>query len=660
MAVGFGILGPLRVLENGRELDPGSRKQQILLAALLSHANTRLSADALVEALWDDAPPRTARKNLQVYVCGLRRLVGAEPGSTTEPAGPPGNVPEPAAPAARISHQAGGYVLHTAEDGLDALRFERRARAGALDEALRLWRGPALDGFRDVPLIDAAAQRLDRRHLSVFEDWLDAELAAGRGAVAIERATETAQRHPLRERLRMLQMTALCQAGRRSEALAVYDELRQLLAQELGLPPSPALARFYRALLCDAGPVLPRPAAPTVPAAAPDALPGAVGPPGALGAVGPAGAVGAAGPPAAEGEVPPHLLPTDPPAFTGRTAAVHRLTEALTGDAGRLAVLTGPLGAGKTALAVHTAHRLGERFPDGRLFVRLRGDDGRLRPLEDVLRQLLAAAGRGGAPPGPAHRSDPRWAWQLWLTGRRALVVVDDARRESEVRPLLPEAGGSAVVVTARPRLIGLEGAHRFSLPPFSEDEAVEFLGRTIGADRVEADRDSAARIVRAAGLLPLGVRLVADRLAFLRHVPLSEYGARLTGGRALLDELCGGDPLVRVRLAGSVGELPEAGHRAVLRLGLLPGPVFTPEQAAEVLDCDAGTAARTLEGLLEASLLTVAGADGPASGPADGHPDGAASAPSGAVRFAMPALLYAYARERAARAAERVPVRHR
>ncbi|GAA1383236.1 hypothetical protein GCM10009639_03300 [Kitasatospora putterlickiae] len=615
MAVGFGILGPLRVLENGRELDPGSRKQQILLAALLSHANTRLSAEALVEALWDDAPPRTARKNLQVYVCGLRRLVGAEPGGG----------PEPAAPVVRISHQAGGYVLHTPEDGLDALRFERRARSGALAGALALWRGPALDGFRDVPLIDAAARRLDRRHLAVFEDWLDAELAAGRGAVTIERVTEAAQRDPLRERLRMLQMTALCQAGRRSEALAVYDELRQSLAQELGLPPSPALARFYRELLCDAGPVLPRPAAPAAPAvlAAPSGDPAPA--------------------------PPPQLLPTDPPAFTGHAAAVRRLTEVLTGGTGRLAVLTGPLGAGKTALAVHTAHRLGERFPDGRLFVRLRGDDGRLRPLEDVLRQLLAAAAPAGRgePPGPAHRSDPRWAWQLWLTGRRALVVVDDARRESEVRPLLPEAGESAVVVTARPRLIGLEGAHRFSLPPFAVDEAVEFLGRTIGAERVEADRESAARIVRAAGLLPLGVRLVADRLAFLRHVPLSEYGARLTGGRALLDELCGGDPLVRVRLAGSVGELPEAGHRAVLRLGLLAHPVFTLEQAATVLDCDPGAAARTLEDLLEASLLTVAGPDG-------------AEGPGAAVRFAMPALLYAYARERAAKAAERVPVRQR
>lgn len=352
MTVRFGILGPLRVLANGRAVDPGSRKQQVLLAALLSHANARVSFDSLVEALWDDAPPRTARKNVQVYVSGLRRLVGPESGS-------------------RISHQSGGYVLHTADGDLDALCFEQRARAGALGEALGLWRGSALDGFRDVPLLDAAAQRLDRRFLGVFEDWLDAELAAGRGPAAIDRATEITQQHPLRERLRMLQMTALCQAGRRSEALAVYDELRQALAHELGLPPSPALARFYRSLLCEPEPPRSGPAVP-------------------------AGSAPAARPDRPDRRPAPNLLPTDPPAFTGRTAAVRRLTEALTGGGSRLAVVTGPLGAGKTALAVHAAHRLGGHFPDGRLFVRLRGEDGRPRPPDEVLRQLLAAADPGG------------------------------------------------------------------------------------------------------------------------------------------------------------------------------------------------------------------------------------------------------------------------
>ncbi|MED7955344.1 AfsR/SARP family transcriptional regulator [Streptomyces sp. BE303] len=629
MTVSFGILGPLRVLANGCSVDPGSRKQQILLAALLCHANARVSFDSLVEALWDDAPPRTARKNVQVYVSGLRRLVGAESGS-------------------RISHQTGGYVLHTAAGELDALCFEQRARAGALTEALDLWRGSALDGFRDVPLIGAAAQRLDRRFLGVFEDWVEAEIAAGGGPAVIERVTETVQLHPLRERLRMLQMTALCQAGRRSEALAVYDELRQCLAHELGLPPSPALARFYRSLLCEPAPAGPREPAELRPSAG--LRPPGEGPPSAEPLPRAAEAVTATPAEPRRGRTaPPNLLPCDPPAFTGRAPAARQLSEALARGGNRLAVVTGPLGSGKTALAVHVAHRLGDRFPDGRLFVRLRGEDGRLRPLDDVLRQLLAAVAPGRPEPaGPPDPPDLRWAWQLWLTGRRALVVVDDARRESEVRPLLPEAGESAVVVTARPRMIGLESAHRFWLSSLAVEEAVEFLGRVIGPDRVDADRESAGRIVRAAGLLPLGVRLVADRLAFLRHVPLREYSARMAGAPGLLDELCGGDPAVRARLAESIGDLPEAAHWAVLRLGLLAEPVFTLEQAAAVLDCRPDAAVRVLEHLLEASLLTVPNVEGLAH----------------TVRYEMPALPYAYARETAAgqapaRTADRSPVPH-
>ncbi|MFE9424101.1 BTAD domain-containing putative transcriptional regulator [Kitasatospora sp. NPDC006697] len=581
MGVRFGILGPLLVLADGRAVDPGSRKQQILLAALLCHPNTRVSADALVEALWEDAPPRTARKNLQVYVCALRRLLGGGPGE-------------------RISHQCGGYVFRAAAAELDALCFEQRVRAGAPAEALELWRGPAaLEGFRHVPLIAGAVQRLERRRLGVLEDWVEAELAAGGGPAVIDRVTEAVQHHPLRERLRMLQMTALGQAGRRSEALAVYDELRQSLAQELGLPPSPALARCYQSLLAGAAPARPRP-----PAA----------------------------PPTARRALPPSLLPWDPPNFTGRTVPARELTEALIGAGTRLAVVTGPLGTGKTAFAVHLAHQLGEQFPDGRFFVRLRGEDGRLRPLEDVVAQLL---------PGTGASADPRRAWQLWLAGHRALVVVDDARRESEVRPLLPEAGESAVLVTARPRLIGLEGAYRLWLAAFSTAEAVAYLGRVIGPDRVAADPGSAERIVLAAGSLPLGVRLVAERLAFLSHVPLREYAARLADAGALLDELCGSDLAIRTRLAESIGELPAPAYWAVLRLGLLSQPAFTLHQAAAVLGTEPGAAVRVLESLLEASLLTVPGVEGQAD----------------TVRYEMPALPYAYVRELAARTDEHAPV---
>jgi hypothetical protein len=222
-------------------------------------------------------------------------------------------------------------------------------------------------------------------------------------------------------------------------------------------------------------------------------------------------------------------------------------------------------------------------------------------------------------------------------------VVIDDARRESEIRPLLPVTGNSAVIVTSRLRLAGLEAAYRLWVPAFSVTDAVAFLGAIIGADRVMADVHAAERIVAAAGLLPLGLRLVAQRLALLHHLPLREYAARIAGPPALLDELAMGDAGLRPRLAQAVEELPPPARRAVPLLGLLPSPVFTLSEAAAVLDADEDTAARVLEHLLEASIVAVRNAEGPE------RTDRA----SYAVFYELPLLVYAYGRELAAVAPE-------
>lgn len=559
----------------------GPRKQQIVLAALLCSANSPVSVDALSEALWLGSPPRTARKNIQVYLSTLRGVTRAEAGPV-------------------ISHQVGGYVLHVDPADVDSLRFEqlvrdagrqRRAESAAataqsLAAALALWRGRALDGMRDVPLLAAAAERLDRQFLAAVEDWAEAEIELGCGASVIERVTEVAQHHPLRERLRIVQMTALCEAGRRAEALAVYDELRRALAYELGLSPSRALEEFYQAMLR-----------------------------------GPLPAIWSA-------ERAPCRLPWDPPDFTGRSREVRQLTDAVAHGRHRLVVVTGPLGVGKTALAVHAAHRLTDRFPDGRVFFRLRDAKGRLRPVEQLVGDVAA-----GDEPTDGHR-----AWQRWLAPRRALVILDDARRESDVRPLLPELGDSVVIVTARSRLAALDAAYRLAVPLLSAAEALEFLREVLGADRIESDLQAAERIARSTGLLPLGLRLVAERLALLHHIPLREYALRTTRAASLLDEVCAGDPTVRGRVAEAVAELSRPARRGLIRLGLLPGAVFTLSEAAAVLGADEPTTVRVLESLLETGVITTP------TTLIDAH----------AVQYEMSTLIHAYAREAAARPGSR------
>lgn len=588
----FRILGPVRIEARGQSVDAGSRKQQIVLAALLSNANSLVSVDALAEALWLGSPPRTARKNIQVYVSALRGLTRADQGPS-------------------VSYRTGGYVLHASSAELDSLLFEQLTRdasrlrhsrppsavAEALAGALELWRGRALDGMRDIPLLDAAAERLDRQFLAALEDWAEAEIAAGSGAGVVERVTEAAQQHPLRERLRTLQMTALCQAGRQTEALAVYDELRRALARELGLSPSPALEDFYRSVL--------------------------------RGLVPAAGSAGRA----------PSRLPWDPPAFIGRLDITGALTAALVRDGHQQVVVTGPLGVGKTALAVHAAHQLEEGFPDGRFFVRLHDADGTARPVEQVVAQLMPSEllpitrQEPRVQRGPRVRAGAHRTWQAWLSRHRALVILDGVRRESDILPLLPETGDSAVIVTARRRLAGLEAAYRLLVPPFSVTEALDFLRRRIGADRVAADAGSAERIVLATGLLPLGLRVVAERLALLHHVPLREYAARIAGTPAVLDELSAGDMTIRLRLEEAIGELPQPARWGVVRLGRLSGSVFVLSEAAAVLDADERTAMRVLEALLEANVITVPSTETFAH----------------AVRYEMPPLIYAYAREAAA-----------
>ncbi|HET9171186.1 MAG TPA: BTAD domain-containing putative transcriptional regulator [Actinospica sp.] len=580
----LGVLGRLRVERAGAPVDLGPLKQRLVLAALLACPNRPVPLDGLTEAVWRDEPPRTARKNLQVYVSTLRTLL--DPGA-----------------ADRIVYDCGGYRLRAGREELDLLRFEDLMRAGRnasaagdraagaelFGRALRLWRGEPFADLRAAPLIAAEAARLEQRRVAAVEDWAEAELDRGGapGPVA-EVLAEQVERHPLRERLQAGWIDALRRSGRQAEALAEYDRYRRRLAGELGLTPSPVLTALYNAMLGG----------------------------------------GRAVPPVGR---PCQALPPDTADFTGRAEQLERLLEVL--DGGGTAVVTGPAGLGKTTLAVRAAYRAARRFPDGRLLVRMRTPDGAARTLPDVLGELDRLT--GFAPAAVRRAADPERlleSWRAWLEDRRVLLVLDDAADESLVRLLLPADAAGAAIVTASRALAGLAPVHRVDLAPFDDEETLDLLGRIVGPRRLAAEIPAARRIAAACGGAPLAVRAGGLKLAVLRHLPLTEYAARLAGAAAL-DELAAGDVAVRPRLERGWRELAANQRAAMAALAGLPlDEPFTAQEAAAALGCAHGPAVRMLEDLVEAGML--------------GLPDAEVMAHT--VLYELPRLLHLYAREHA------------
>ncbi|MEV6246048.1 BTAD domain-containing putative transcriptional regulator [Streptomyces sp. NPDC051742] len=579
----FSVLGPLTVHRDDRALSLGPLKQRVVLATLLGTANSPVSIDTLTDAVWPEEPPRTARKNLQVYVSALRALLGED---------------DPDRP--RLTHTCGGYALRVADEELDLLRFRSLVRAAEgqapepaarlLRQALGLWQGPPFgDDLRQSPRLADEAERLELRHLTAYESWAEAELAVGGASVVVEGLRDLVERHPLRERLRCAWMRALSEAGRQAEALAVHDDYRQLLARELGLEPGGAMAASYRAILTGGSGGSDSPGG-----SGGSDSPGS----GGSGGAGADARAGRQGVPAPTRRVPA-LLPPDLVDFTGHGEELRRLADGLEdADGSGVVLLSGPAGAGKTTLAVRAAHRLGERFADGRICVSLRAADGATRTLPAVLAEI----GRGA---GVTGLSGPE-AFRTWLAEHRALVVLDDVPDERAVRPLLPYGGRGRVLLTARGQLGGLAPVHRIPVPPLGTAEALQLLAGLVGQSRVRADREAALRIVRACGGSPLAVRVSGMRLAVLRHVPLREFADRLTDPAGALDELTSGDVSVRRWLAQGWEALPgDCGRNAGrLATGTGDGP-FGLSEAAEALGCDERHAVRVVEALIDAGMVT-------------------------------------------------------
>lgn len=590
----FRVLGPVEVRSATNEpVSLGPPLQVRLLAVLLTKPGATFPVDQLIEELWPERPPKSAAGNIRTYVWSLRRLLS--------PSG---------AADSLIAGGSYGYRLTVDAEQVDASAFGRLSHAayamlrrndhpGALatfERALALWRGVPFQGLPATGLLMSARTSLDERRLAVLEELAELYLRSGRHHEIIDRLRVQVAAEPLRERPWGQLMTALARAGRQAEALAAYRELHRGLARDLGVEPSRDIQLLHRQILRSD---LPPPA---------DPEPAAVGRSGAAVAV-PPPAREPAGPPR------PRQLPQDVPGFVGRAAELRQLDAVAGGHPGRVAVICGMPGLGKTALAVHWAHRVSPGFPDGQLYVDLRGHGpgAPMSPLE-ALTHLLESLGT--APqlvPADQHRAAA--LFRSVVAAKRVLLVLDDAGSAEQVRPLLPGGPASCVVVTSRERLTGLvvrEGARQIDLPTLSQDHALALLTRLLGTGRVDAEATAARELARLCGTLPLALRIAAATVSRHSAAPIAELVARLRTSSPLAALRIHGDPESALDAAfeSSYAALDPGLQRVFRRLSLLPVPDFTAAAVAALIDEPPPAADAALRRIEDAHLIEDLGND--------------------------------------------------
>ncbi|MEI5520580.1 BTAD domain-containing putative transcriptional regulator [Streptomyces brasiliscabiei] len=576
MELEFRLLGPVEAWHGDRPLRLGGPKPRALLAVLLLRAGQVVPADALVDVIWGDEPPDTARALVQTYVSALRRALPAEAAEAIETR-PPGYVMRPGVGRVDLAE----FETRTADARRASADGDHAEAARRLREALELWHGPALGGVGDA--LRGEAGRLEEARQAALEERIAAELeAGGHEAELVTELTALVGDHPARERPRAQLMLALYRLGRQADALAVHAEGRAVLAEELGLDPGPELTRLYEAIL-RADPALLAPAAtaaapaPREPAAVPR---------------------------------PVSLLPPAIGDFTGREEELARVVAGLTGarEAMPVVVVSGAAGVGKSALAVQAAHRVAEYYPDGQLYAELHGFSEPVPPSE-VLGRLLRALG-ADPPEDTAERGD---LFRSLVAGRRILLVLDDANGEAQVRPLLPGSASCGVLVTSRARLGGLVGARRTDLDVLDDARGLELLTRVTGPDRTPDDpREQAAarRIVELCGGLPLALRIAGARLATRRHWTPSVLAERLADEHRRLDELSVGDLEVRAGLGLSYQALDGCARRVLRRVAALGSADVALWTVAALSGTSEDEAEEILERLLDAQLITCPGTD--------------------------------------------------
>ena len=572
----FGILGPLVAADDAGTRVIAAAKQRTVLATLLLRAGQVVSGESMAETLWDGRPPPSAVASLRNYVMRLRRCLG--------PAGQ------------RILSRGGGYLIDVAEEELDLLRFVRLHKegasalgrgdlaeaAGTLTLALEQWRGPALSDVDADSVQRDECPRLEADRMDALELKLEAERGLGRYDTRLGELRRFALEYPERESLWEHLILALLHSGRRSEADATFQQIRRILMTEYGAAPGDRLQRLQSQIAA-----APRESA--------DVDPGSGASTRTRGSVTVRTTV-------------PFQIPADLADFTGRaeeTGAAVRLLAAPAPAAGRVLVLTGRPGIGKSALAVHVAHAVRESYPDGILYQRLESDSGRgLAPTRALAAFLEALGVAQHAVPGAL---DARSAlFRSRLADLRVLLVLDAAVDSLQIRPLLPSTSQSTVLVTSRRRLDDLGGARHLELGPLSAGESIQLIGKIAGRARIAAEPQSVRELLLACGNLPLALRIAASRLAARPTWSVRSLTDRLADDGRRLDELATGALGVRECLAAGYRALPRTAADALPLLAGIEPPSVGLRDAAELLGMPQQQAEQVLECLVDHRFLTT------------------------------------------------------
>jgi DNA-binding SARP family transcriptional activator/Tfp pilus assembly protein PilF len=583
----LGVLGPLDVRHEDAVIAVPAAKQRIVLGTLLVHANQVVSFEQLAEAVWDGVPPDGARVTLRNYVKRLRQILGPAVGE-------------------RIHTRDPGYQFDIGDSELDLLRFARLFESGGaavrggswdraeavLGEALDLWRGAPLADIPSDALRRYEVPRLEQLRLQALEWRHEAQLHLGRHEELVPQLRALVAQQPLRERFHAQLMLGYYRCGRQADALAAYQDARRVLIDELGVEPGPELRGLQQRILAT-DPLLSMPT--TMP--------------------------------------PPRQLPPAARYFAGRTSELKALAGLLeaTAGAGRTVVVSaigGAAGVGKSALALHWAHQVAERFPDGQLYINLRGFDPSGAPVtpKDAIRGFLDAF---QLPPAavPASPDAQVGLYRSLLAKRRMLIVLDNARHAEQVRPLLPGGPGCLVVVTSRSRLTGLvasEGAHSITLDLLTDAEARELLARRLGAKRLADEPAAVANLIKMCARLPLALSIAAARAATNSGLSLAALATELA--EAGLDALATDEDATDIRavFSWSYQNLSKTAAHTFRLLGVHPGPDISAAAAASMVGLSQPEARRALGELTGVQLIQESARD----------------------RFAFHDLLRAYAAE--------------